>query len=295
MNLDDLNLRLQQALIFNAEDLAANQREELSRTQLARLRGSRSIVKWATLIVGLLFALGVPLLIYVISRNSGASSNPTDALWPALIAGGVGFTLFALSMLYYFWQSRDQRAARISMTQGIAQPVAGGEYEYKVRIGEKTLRVGLALMAKAFAPGVPYRVYHLPQGPMAWVLSAEALPEPAPAESRVFVARNVADLDKSDPEAERGSISDTKKVALGVMFALVIMVIGIPLALVFTNNMSPLVSGLVYLVVFAIAIAFPFVVIGQMRRAMPEAAAHLAEAAQAASDMMDEKLEDADV
>lgn len=290
-DVEDLNRSLQKAFMFPPSDLEANNRHELSRRQMALIRGAARLGLFGIFIFSLLMLVGMPVLFVALNSRS-PDASAAESLRYGLIAGGIGFVLGGASFGYYLLRNGDQRKGRLTASQGAAQPLKGKQYEYQVRIGDANLRVGLAGQPRAFRPGVTYRVYHVKQGSLDSVLSAEALPEAVASGSERFVALNAALIGKSDPEAERSLNTGLAHAGMAIFVAIALSVIGIPLAFVLAAALSPLVQGAVYLVVLAGAVLFPFAALGLLGRAAPEAADQLAEAKEVTQQMVDDKLED---
>lgn len=177
----NLNERLKRWLEFTDEDLAANNRGELSKTQRGIIishRQAHNRSKNMVLIV-ILVCIGIA---YLVLQGARRNYEPRDfeAVQTGMIALFVFFiVLYAAS---WFWLRRI-RTGEFMTVSGVVRTEIKEFYSYQFRrnfqlyelhVGSYKIQLPTEEQLRAFEAGATYRVHYLP-APLNLLLSAEAL------------------------------------------------------------------------------------------------------------------------
>ena len=117
---------------------------------------------------------------------------------------------------------------RLHVSEGTVEVVSEREGDCRVRIGGTALRLSGPDALEAFSPGEAYRVYYL-AGPVALVLSGEALSGPASEEGREAAART----DAAERETAAAQISVVRQ-----GYVIVVLIGVLALAIPFAGSTS---------------------------------------------------------
>jgi hypothetical protein len=192
----DLTRHLMPALEFTPDDLAANQRGQITPAQQAKLsKLSSSSTKWG-LISGLIMlvifgGIGAYALYFAPSAaamRASITSDPQTAKILAIAAGIVALLVFG-SLALALLRARSVGKGNLRAVEGkvnltaitmnletrlIAKAVGGQGRMCMIKIGGMKFYVSEAVLA-AFKHQAPYRIYYVKNRPTHILLAAEAL------------------------------------------------------------------------------------------------------------------------
>lgn len=174
-DLDSLNTRLQRSLRFNAADLAANARGELSPQQVENLSRGRGCYRafgcWFAAIglPGSLVMMAAAAVVYLFLQSASA-----------LILGGIGVLVFGgtLYVLLAAHSTQRPQALDVRLVEGAPRvrihAASDSVYDGSVTIEGVTFRT-TSYAARLFRNGSRFRVYYVQNGFIPMLLSVEAL------------------------------------------------------------------------------------------------------------------------
>jgi hypothetical protein len=240
---------LRQAFRFQAADLAANREGRLSQRQAALLRAGRAGMRLAFGVFAAVMLGTVGFAAFVTTRLG------TPGEWDrgAGAATAVVVVLIGIGYLTSRRYMATARSRRVSVATGAVAILSDASDECRVRIGGTPLRLPDAAALQAFQPGVEYSVYY-PAGPVAVVLSAEALAAGIPSLSG-----------PADADAEEHAAA-TAQVAVGrrgyvVVLLLGLLALGIPFAGVLVGDLPSRLRAIGWVSLLAVTVGFAWLAV----------------------------------
>jgi hypothetical protein len=165
--------RLALAFDFDATDLAANRRGELSPRQRAIRQTGRIAMRLAFAVFAIVL-LGAAGLVAVPALPGASAGTASGSVWAVAVAA------IAIGWLVARPALAGARGRTIRVARGRAEPAPpeAGPRGRRVCIGATVLPVLTDEQLAAFVPGVDYRVWYLEGSPVPTILSAEATGAP---------------------------------------------------------------------------------------------------------------------